>query len=103
MRKSFGLAALMLVATAAAPAAEPGMTVLKTPGGVRFGLWGEKPRKPASFIAATSWPSTFSQTRPLPEVATQTTGSCLSVFLGSFFMSENAVARTTLSGNITEF
>jgi dienelactone hydrolase len=46
---SFGLAALMLVATAAAPAAaaEPGMTVLKTPGGVRFGLWGEKPKKPA--------------------------------------------------------
>ena len=42
---------------------------------------------------ATSWPRTFSTTRPLPYLATHTTGSCLSVFFGSIFLSENAVAR----------
>src|SRR5262249_24564753 len=54
-------------------------------------------------IAATSWPSTFSTTRPLPEVDTHTTGSWRSVFLGSFFLSEKAVTSTSQSGNITEF
>src|SRR5262249_16592098 len=55
------------------------------------------------FIAATSCPRTFSTTRPFPYVATQTTGSCLSVFFGSSFLSEKAVTSTTLPGSMTEF
>jgi dienelactone hydrolase len=49
MRMSLCFASMMLLVTAAAPgrAAGPDMTILKTPGGVRFGLWGKKPAKPA--------------------------------------------------------
>src|SRR5262249_61719463 len=55
------------------------------------------------FMAATSCPSTFSTTRPWPEPATHTTGSCLPGFFRSFARSGEAVARTTLSGDLTEF
>src|SRR5271166_2119933 len=46
---SLRFAFVVFLATVAlpVPAAEPGPTILKTPGGTRFGLWGAKPAKPA--------------------------------------------------------